>query len=91
MMPAFTTAPLSTLEAGTGAAEWASGIHTCRGTRPALSPKPNTSSERMVARCCDVASVATASSIARPGRGISTASMTRPASSTDSASSASPT
>jgi len=43
MMPALTTAPLNTAEAGIGAAACASGIHTCSGTRPALSPKPTIS------------------------------------------------
>ncbi len=50
MMPTFTTAPESTDEAGTGAAECASGIHTCSGTRPALMPKPTTSSASVRSR-----------------------------------------
>ena len=92
MMPAFTTAPLSTLEAGTGAAAWASGIHTCSGTRPALMPKPATSSARIVPRCGEAASVATASSISRPRpRHLDGQHARAPTSSTDSASSAIPT
>jgi hypothetical protein len=43
-MPALTIAPLSTAEAGVGAAGWASGSQTCSGTSPALMPKPATRS-----------------------------------------------
>ena len=89
MMPTFTTAPLSTAEAGTGAAACASGIHTCIGTRPALVPKPATSSARITLRSGDVASAAAASRRRRLSPGISPASITSPTSSTDSASSAS--
>jgi formate hydrogenlyase subunit 3/multisubunit Na+/H+ antiporter MnhD subunit len=67
----------------------ASGIHTCIGTRPALVPKPTTSSARIRSRSGEPASAAAASRRRRLSPGISPASITSPTSSTDSASSAS--
>ena len=43
-MAVFSITPDISAETGEGAAGWASGSHTCRGTMPALAPKPNSMS-----------------------------------------------
>ena len=59
MMPALTTAPLSTAEAGIGATGCASGSQTCSGTSPAFSPNPAISSPTAKPRAGEPGSAAT--------------------------------
>ena len=90
MRPTLTTAPLSTADAGTGAAEWASGIQTCNGKSPALSPNPAISSASAAAPQGDPGSAAMTSRMSRLPSAAA-ASRTKPMSTAVSPASESPT
>ncbi len=78
MTPALIMTPLSTAEAGIGAAGWAMGSQTCSGTSPIFSPKPAISSASVGSRQGDVGNAANASRIARLSPGVAVASSTKP-------------
>ena len=72
--PALTITPLSTADAGMGAAGWASGSQTCSGTRPIFSPNPATSRASVRPGQGEAGSPATTSRIARVSPGATAAS-----------------